>query len=118
MLITEKDREKAAFNPREGKFQYKVMPFRLCIAPVSFQTLMNRILQPFLGKFVIVSRRHRGLLGKRKRSYSTFHKSLQDITTIYILHQTLEMHLRISSLKFCEHLNGGKKYSAYLVKNI
>jgi len=54
MLITEEDREKATFNTREGKFQYKVMPFGLCNAPASFQTLMNRILRPFLGKFVVV----------------------------------------------------------------
>jgi hypothetical protein len=30
------------------------MPFRLCNAPTSFQTFINRILREFLGKFVII----------------------------------------------------------------
>lgn len=46
--------EKTAFNTREGKFEFLAMPFGLANAPATFQTLMNRILQPFLGKFVIV----------------------------------------------------------------
>jgi hypothetical protein len=54
MLVDERDREKTAFNTRKGKFQWKVMPFRLYNAPISFQTFMNRILRPFIGKFVVV----------------------------------------------------------------
>ena len=54
MLVAEDDRAKRAFNAREGKFQWKVMPFGLCNVPASFQTFMNRILRPFIGKFVVV----------------------------------------------------------------
>jgi Reverse transcriptase (RNA-dependent DNA polymerase) len=54
MRVVEKDREKTAFNIREGKFQWRVMPFSLCNAPTSFQSLMNRIMRPLLSKSVVI----------------------------------------------------------------
>ncbi|SPO30464.1 uncharacterized protein UTRI_06394 [Ustilago trichophora] len=37
-----------------GKFEFLVMPFGLKNAPSVFQTLVNRVLRPYLDKFVIV----------------------------------------------------------------
>ena len=36
-----KDSDKTMFVTRQGNFRFKVMPFWLCNAPVTFQQLMN-----------------------------------------------------------------------------
>src|SRR3989440_12749140 len=48
------DVEKTAFVTPFELYEFLVMPFGLNYAPVTFQRLMNRILQEFLGDFVAV----------------------------------------------------------------
>ena len=44
MEVEEQHREKTAFCTYEGLFQFNVMPFGLCIAPTTFQRLMDMVL--------------------------------------------------------------------------
>lgn len=52
--MEDSDKCKTAFTCRMGHYQWKVMPFGLCNAPATFQTVMNNILAPYVDKFALV----------------------------------------------------------------
>lgn len=52
--IAEADIHKTAFMTRYGQFEWVVMPFGLCNAPSTFQSLMHKVFAPLLDKSVVI----------------------------------------------------------------
>ena len=56
--VEEKDRPKTAFTTGSGLYQFTVMPFGLCNAPVTFERLMERVLAGLPWEVSPLSRRY------------------------------------------------------------
>ena len=54
LRVKDVDAPKTAFRTRYGHYEFLVQPFGLTNTPMEFMDLMNRVLRPYLDKFVEV----------------------------------------------------------------
>ena len=54
LRVQESDVPHISFRTRYEHYEFLVMPFGLTNAPVEFMDLMNRVIQQYLDRFVIV----------------------------------------------------------------
>lgn len=52
--MNQEDIHKTAFRIHGGHYEFVVIPFGSSSSPATFQVTMNRLLRPFLQKFVII----------------------------------------------------------------
>ena len=107
VAVNEQDKKKTAFITKHGTYEFNVMPFGLCNAPATFQRLMDKILRPFINKFVVVYLDDITIYSK------TFNEHCNHLQAVFDKLQEANLKLNIekyffflNELKFLEHIIG------------
>ncbi|GMI83616.1 hypothetical protein HRI_002030900 [Hibiscus trionum] len=108
--IAEGDEPKTACITRYGSFEFLVMPFGLTNAPSTFCTLMNKVLSPFLDRFVVVYLDDIVIYSK------TFHEHLMHLRKVLQVLRENELYIKREKCSFAQqevpflgHIIGGGK---------
>jgi Reverse transcriptase (RNA-dependent DNA polymerase) len=105
--INPSDVEKNGFRTPFGQYNFNVLAFRLTNAPATFQAVMNKIFDKYIGKFVLVYLDDILIYSK---SYEE-HLDDPDLDHIQIVLQLLREHKLYAKLKKCSFV---KKWTLFL----
>ena len=94
--VAERDREKTAFATESGLFEFKVMPFGLCNAPVTFQRLMDLVLAGVQWSHCLVYLDDIIVVGR------SFHDHLQNPSVVLQRLKEANLHLKPAKCSFCK----------------
>ena len=94
--IAEKDRCKTAFSTKYGTYEFLVMPFGLTNAPATFQRMMNKLLEDYIGKFVEVYVDDIIIYSKN------FEEHLIHLEKVFKALNEVNLKLSIEKSKFCQ----------------
>ena len=94
--IRTQDIPKTAFRTRFGHYEFLVMPFGLTNAPATFMTLMDSVLRPYLGKFVVVFLDDILIYSRSKEEH------LEHLRLVFNLLRANQLYAKESKCDFCK----------------
>lgn len=95
VAVAEESRPKTAFVSHCGLFQFRVLPFGLCNAPVTFQRLMNNVLAGLIYKTCVVYQDDIVVASP------TFEQHLADLKEVLDRLQAAGLSLKLKKCQFC-----------------
>jgi hypothetical protein len=102
------DEHKTTFKIHHGHFQFRVMPFDLTNAPVTFQCLMNSIFATYMRKFVLIF----------MDDILIYHRSLEEhIHHLTLIFQVLREHQLFIKFKKCAFAQNQIEYLGHIISD-
>lgn len=95
VAMEESSRPKTAFVSHRGLYQFRVLPFGLCNAPVTFQRLMNTVLAGLIYKSCAV------YLDNIVVASRTFEQHLRDLEEVLARLRSAGLSIKLDKCQFC-----------------